>query len=78
MTIQQLGVSSMLESFKSNSMHNRLFFPGNFVQMQNVYLYGNLSRFSCHFEILFREDSYVCMYTPGGFVWCDGPFYLVK
>ena len=58
-TIQHLGVSSMLESFKSNSIHNRLFFPGNFDQMQNVYLYGNMSRFSCHFEIVFREDSYV-------------------
>ena len=42
----------MLESsFKSNSKHNRLFFPGNFDQMQNVYLYGNMSRFRCHFEI---------------------------
>ena len=23
----------------------------------------------------FRKPN---MYTPGGFVWCDGPFYLVK
>ena len=51
-TIPHFGVSSMLESsFKSNSKHNRLFFPGNFDQMQNVYLYGNMSRFRCHFEI---------------------------